>query len=253
MVHLLGGHRGEVSAPFVCLDEDLVGQHVELRLRLALHVGRANGSEHIAERALTNRVRDGLARTRDRLEQQPQLRIQQRPTHPASGVCDPGSLHTARFTTLLRENATDRARAAEWSSARPAATFPGNPLSLPCPQLAAPPVRRKPRPLGRLPVSGGARRAGQARPRGLGRRRRPRRRSAASAAAVSAELCAVRWRCAAASSVRSSRGGSAPGQIPRSSRRKMRTVVGPQPGSASSARSSARGSVMTARERTRPP
>ena len=44
LLHLLGGERGEVAAPFVRLEQDLVRQHVELLLRLALHVlgGRAS-------------------------------------------------------------------------------------------------------------------------------------------------------------------------------------------------------------------
>jgi hypothetical protein len=37
--------------------------------------------------------------------------------------------------------------------------------------------------------------------------------------------------CSAAQRARSSQGGRAPAQTPRSSRRKSRTVVGPQPGS----------------------
>ncbi len=76
VIHLLGGHRREVAAPFVRFHEDLVGEHVELGLRLALHVGRADRSEHVAERTATDGIRDRLAGARDGLEQKPQLGIQ---------------------------------------------------------------------------------------------------------------------------------------------------------------------------------
>ena len=44
-VHFLGGHASQVAGPFGALDEDLVAQHVELFLGLALHIdaGAASG------------------------------------------------------------------------------------------------------------------------------------------------------------------------------------------------------------------
>ncbi len=75
-VHLLGGHAGEVAAPAVGLDQDLVGQHVELLLRLALHVRRTGRAEHAAERALADGMADCLDGARDHLQQQPKVGVE---------------------------------------------------------------------------------------------------------------------------------------------------------------------------------
>ena len=72
-VHLLAGHRREVAAPFVGLDQHLVGDDVELLLHLALHVFAVGAAQHVAERALVDGDRDVLAGARDDLDQQPQL------------------------------------------------------------------------------------------------------------------------------------------------------------------------------------
>src|SRR3546814_3475715 len=64
----------------VC-SSDLVAQHVELLLRLALDVDVRTAvaalgiTEHAAQRALADRHRDPLAGARDHLDQQPQLRV----------------------------------------------------------------------------------------------------------------------------------------------------------------------------------
>jgi selenide, water dikinase len=73
MVHLLGRQRGEVAAPLVGLEQDLVGDHVELLLRLALHVLRARRAQHAGERALADGDADRLAGARDDLDQQAQV------------------------------------------------------------------------------------------------------------------------------------------------------------------------------------
>ncbi len=74
--HLLGRHRGEVAAPFVGLEQDLVGDHVELLLGLALDVAGAGLAEHAAERALADLERDLLAGAGDDFDQQAQRGLQ---------------------------------------------------------------------------------------------------------------------------------------------------------------------------------
>jgi hypothetical protein len=74
LVHLLGHHRRELAAPLVRLHQHLVGDHVELLLRLALDVLRADDVADARERALPHRVADHLARAGDHLEQEPELR-----------------------------------------------------------------------------------------------------------------------------------------------------------------------------------
>jgi hypothetical protein len=49
-----------VAAPGVGFEQDLVAQHVELLLRLALHVAGAGVAQHATERALADRDRDDL-------------------------------------------------------------------------------------------------------------------------------------------------------------------------------------------------
>ena len=58
---LLRDHAGELAAPVRGAQEDLVGEHVELLLFLALHVGAAVAAEHVGERAVGDRARDRLA------------------------------------------------------------------------------------------------------------------------------------------------------------------------------------------------
>jgi hypothetical protein len=73
-VHLLAGHGGQVAAPFVGLDQHLVGDDVELLLDLALHVLALGAAQHAAQRALVDGVADALAGARDHFQQQAQLR-----------------------------------------------------------------------------------------------------------------------------------------------------------------------------------
>ena len=48
----LRSHGRQVTAPLVGLEQDFVGDHVELLLRLALHVVGTGLAEHARERAL---------------------------------------------------------------------------------------------------------------------------------------------------------------------------------------------------------
>ncbi len=75
IVHFLGRAAGEVAAPGVGFEQDLVGEHVELLLRLALHVATAGFAEDTAEVAFADRDRDGLAGTRDDFDEQTQVGI----------------------------------------------------------------------------------------------------------------------------------------------------------------------------------
>ncbi len=71
-VHFLGGHGGEVAAPFVGVEQDVVGQHVELLLRFALHVVAAGFAEHAAfaaQGALADGDGNGLAGAGDDFDQ----------------------------------------------------------------------------------------------------------------------------------------------------------------------------------------
>ena len=72
-IHLLGGERGGVPAPFDRAQEDVVGGHVEALLPLALRVGGARLAEHAGERAAADQGRDRLAGERDREQQAVQL------------------------------------------------------------------------------------------------------------------------------------------------------------------------------------
>ena len=72
---LFRGHSGKVAAPLVGLQQDLVGDDVELLLRLALHVVGAGLAEHAGERALGNVDADRLHRARDDFDQQAQLGV----------------------------------------------------------------------------------------------------------------------------------------------------------------------------------
>ena len=61
VVHFLGGHAGQVAAPLVGFEQDLVGDHVELLLHLALYVLAVQAAQHAAEGAFGHLVADGLA------------------------------------------------------------------------------------------------------------------------------------------------------------------------------------------------
>src|SRR3546814_5603778 len=73
VVHLFRRQPGQVPAPGVGLQQDVVAQHVELLLRLALDVDARTAvaalgvTEHAAQRALADRHRDPLAGARDHL------------------------------------------------------------------------------------------------------------------------------------------------------------------------------------------
>ena len=69
----LRSHGRQVTAPLVGLEQDFVGDHVELLLRLALHVVGTGLAEHARERALGDIHADRLAGTGHDLEQQTQI------------------------------------------------------------------------------------------------------------------------------------------------------------------------------------
>ncbi|MDR6139644.1 hypothetical protein QE438_002948 [Pseudoxanthomonas sp. SORGH_AS 997] len=65
VVHLLRGAGGQVAAPGVGFQQDVVADHVQLLLRLALHVAGAGLAQHAAQRALAHRHRDAGAGAHD--------------------------------------------------------------------------------------------------------------------------------------------------------------------------------------------
>src|SRR5690606_16455146 len=75
VLHLLGRAGGEVAAPGVGLEQDLVADDVQLLLRLALDVAGAGIAEHAAERALADRDRDAGAGARDHGDQLAQVGV----------------------------------------------------------------------------------------------------------------------------------------------------------------------------------
>jgi hypothetical protein len=73
LLELLGHHAGEQPAPLAAADHDLVGQHVELLLGLALHVLAAVLAEVAAERPLGRHGGDGLDGGRHVDQQRPEV------------------------------------------------------------------------------------------------------------------------------------------------------------------------------------
>ena len=71
--HLFAGHGRQVTAPFVGLDQHLVGDDVELLLHLALHVLATSHTQDAGQVALAHGLADALASPRHHLEQQTQL------------------------------------------------------------------------------------------------------------------------------------------------------------------------------------
>jgi hypothetical protein len=64
---------GQMPAPLVGLEQDLVGDDVELLLRLALHVAGAGLAQHATERALADAIEIALHGARHHLDQQAQV------------------------------------------------------------------------------------------------------------------------------------------------------------------------------------
>jgi hypothetical protein len=79
LVHLLAGHAGEVPAGLDVVDEQLVGQDVELLLLLALDVHVAAVAVVAGEHAAPDRRRDVLARRLDVVEQGGQVGVEAEP------------------------------------------------------------------------------------------------------------------------------------------------------------------------------
>ncbi len=75
MLLLLRRAPGQMAAPFIGLDQNLVRQHVELLLRLALDVAGPGIAQHAAQGALADRMRNRLARPGDDFDQQTQIRV----------------------------------------------------------------------------------------------------------------------------------------------------------------------------------
>jgi len=76
-IHFLGSHGRQVAAPFVGIEQDVVGDHVELLLRLALDVLAAGFAQGLTQAALADGDGDMLAGPRHHLDQQPQVGGQQ--------------------------------------------------------------------------------------------------------------------------------------------------------------------------------
>lgn len=95
---LLGDQGGEMPAPFVGLEEDLVREHIELLLRFPLDILAARLAEHLTQRPFADRDRDLLAGARHHFDQQAQRRIDAAgvlPFDEVSGERDPR--HRASF------------------------------------------------------------------------------------------------------------------------------------------------------------
>ena len=73
MVHFLGGHRGQMAAPFVGFEQGLVGDHIELLLHFALNVLGSGLAQDAGQVTLAHAITDSLAGARHHLEQEPQL------------------------------------------------------------------------------------------------------------------------------------------------------------------------------------
>jgi hypothetical protein len=77
LLDLLGGHRRQVAAPLVGLDQDVVGDDVQLLLGLALDVVAARLAEHAGQGALRDVDGDRLDRAGDDLHQEAQIGVHQ--------------------------------------------------------------------------------------------------------------------------------------------------------------------------------
>ncbi len=73
VVHFFGRHAGQVTAPFVGFEQNLVGHHVQFLLHFTLHVFGAHAAEYPAQGAFGYRVADLLARTRHYFNQKAQI------------------------------------------------------------------------------------------------------------------------------------------------------------------------------------
>jgi hypothetical protein len=60
LVHLLGSHAGQVAGPFVGAEHDVVGDHVQLLLGLALDVLAVQGAHDAHQGTLVDRVGNHL-------------------------------------------------------------------------------------------------------------------------------------------------------------------------------------------------
>ncbi len=75
MLHLLRGQAGQVAAPFIGFQQDLVAQHIQLLLRLALDVAGAGIAQHAAQSAFADRGGNGFAGPGDHFQQQAQIGV----------------------------------------------------------------------------------------------------------------------------------------------------------------------------------
>src|SRR6185295_10623331 len=103
-LHLLGGEGGEVAAPDVGLEQDLVRQNIQLLLHFALDVFLPGGTQAIRQGALVDPGADRLAGAGDGLEQQAQVGVDRFLLLPADEELGQGdSLHAGYFI-LRRAN-----------------------------------------------------------------------------------------------------------------------------------------------------
>ncbi|MDT4877468.1 hypothetical protein FQZ97_1129890 [compost metagenome] len=75
MVHFLRCARRQVAAPGVGFQQDVVAQHVQFLLRLALHVAGTGIAQHAAQRALADGDGDAGAGARDHRDQLAQFGV----------------------------------------------------------------------------------------------------------------------------------------------------------------------------------
>ena len=75
IVHFLGRHAGELAAPFAMAQDGVVGQHIQLLLHFALHVGRIQRPGKAGKRALADQRGNGLDRRRHVDEQGAHLAV----------------------------------------------------------------------------------------------------------------------------------------------------------------------------------
>ena len=73
IIHLLRGHAGNIASALVGLQKDLVGDHVQLLLRLALDIFRFQAAHGSYQCTLVDGGRNFLAGNHDVVQQQGEL------------------------------------------------------------------------------------------------------------------------------------------------------------------------------------
>src|SRR3546814_6837604 len=75
IVHLFGCTAGQMAAPLIGLQQDLVRQHIELLLRLTLNIAGAGIAKYTAPCALVDGMRDRLTGAGAPLDQHEQIHL----------------------------------------------------------------------------------------------------------------------------------------------------------------------------------